>query len=243
MVNQNGNALFLILIAVALFAALSYAVTQSSRQTGTQNKETLRLQAGELLQYGAQLQHAAQRMKLINGCKEGQLSFNADWDGDGQVRNDLSSDQANTTSPSDGRCRFFANNGGNVPFIKAHRFLEDDIGNVSYRLSGTASVLGIGSDDRSELLFLFRLVENEKNRKLCNAYNQILGLPADLEDGHDRHTIGYFSWGGSFNDGATVGGRQIGDGATELNGQPAGCFKVLHYGGGGYEFYYVILER
>lgn len=62
--SDSGNALFLILIAVALFAALSYAITQSGRGSGTVNRETSMILAGQVVQYVAGLRTAATRMVI-----------------------------------------------------------------------------------------------------------------------------------------------------------------------------------
>ena len=73
--DQKGNVLFLILIAVVLFAAISYAVTQSSRSGGSINKETALIQAAEIVQKANQIRVAIQRMKISNGCDETEIDF------------------------------------------------------------------------------------------------------------------------------------------------------------------------
>ena len=72
--NQKGNVLFLILIAVALFAALSYAVTQSSRTGGDASRETNILNAAQLTQYPVSIRTAVLRM-IIDGYQDTQIAF------------------------------------------------------------------------------------------------------------------------------------------------------------------------
>jgi hypothetical protein len=64
--SERGNALFLILIAVALFAALSYAITQSGRGAGNASNETNSVYAGQITQIGADLKVGVLRM-ILNG--------------------------------------------------------------------------------------------------------------------------------------------------------------------------------
>jgi len=64
--GERGNALFLILIAVALFAALSYAITQSGRGGGTVDKEQALITAAAIVEYPATLRTAVTRM-IITG--------------------------------------------------------------------------------------------------------------------------------------------------------------------------------
>ena len=62
--KEQGNALFLILIAVALFAALSYAVTQSGRSGGGVDKEKTTILAAELVQQAGAIRTRVQRIYL-----------------------------------------------------------------------------------------------------------------------------------------------------------------------------------
>lgn len=73
---ERGNVLFLILIAVALFAALSYAVTQSTRSgSGDATGETNLINSAQLAQYPAGVRTAIVRM-IISGTQVDQLVFN-----------------------------------------------------------------------------------------------------------------------------------------------------------------------
>ena len=78
MKDAKGNALFLILIAVALFAALSYAVTNSGRGGSGADKEKSRLAASEILQWFGIIDATMNRMKITGRFADENISFNYD---------------------------------------------------------------------------------------------------------------------------------------------------------------------
>jgi hypothetical protein len=97
--KQRGNALFLILIAVALFAALSYAVTRSGRSRSTIDRETAMLKASQITQYPATLDTAITRM-IITGTTADEIHFGQTGNGLDDEGNVFDSDGGGIT-PSD----------------------------------------------------------------------------------------------------------------------------------------------
>jgi hypothetical protein len=78
--SEKGNVLFLILIAVALFAALSYVVTQSTRSGtgGTENEKNI-LNSAQMTQYPTALRTSLIRMVLAGVAVEN-VKFDAPGD-------------------------------------------------------------------------------------------------------------------------------------------------------------------
>lgn len=110
--SQSGNVLFLILIAVVLFAALSYAVTSSTGSGG--NKDTSdeknKLYVAEITQYASAVRTAITLLTATSKCDDTELSFEAPpFDGS-------DADYVNPNSPSDFSCHIFHPNGGGVSF-------------------------------------------------------------------------------------------------------------------------------
>ncbi len=76
MSSQRGNVLFLILIAVALFAALSYAVTSSTRSgTGDTSAEANKLAAARILNFANNVGVAVNRIMLTNNVDIHQIIY------------------------------------------------------------------------------------------------------------------------------------------------------------------------
>jgi len=199
--KERGNVFFYILLAVALFAALSYAVSRNN--TGSTNifdEEQAKLAAQEIIEYGNTVANAVQKLRL-RGCSDTEISF----------ENDLSSiDYSNTGSPTDESCHIFKSNGGNIAYMsppEISQTYEDSEGiffqNLynQYRFTGNGAIENVGTD-AAELIMFNRMRESYPNAILiCDYINNIVGdqIPvfagktaACFEEGHGGSQVSYY---------------------------------------------------
>jgi hypothetical protein len=243
--KEKGNALFLILIAVALFAALSYVVTQSGRGGGSINREQAQIVASQLVQYAGALQQAIQRLILTGGCtigageglpSRGTVSFHSTQFIDPTLYD-------NNGAPADKSCHIFDAAGGGVVF-QAPPTLAQGTGGTEYIISGSLRVDGVGSDvqgDGQELTLIARIP-----RDICLTVNRLERITNPSGDapeatGMGAHTFppsDFNAMGDGFGNTSCVGcfGQ-----TQELLGKWTGCYKSST--DSNYYFYSVLYPR
>ena len=245
-----GNALFLILIAVALFGALSYAITQSGRGGGSIDREQRSLQAAQIVQYMASVQSAVMRLTMT-GCSDTQISF----------ENNVISGYNNTApdAVADGSCSVFSPNGGGLfyQFPDISAFDTSLSGQPNYgEITFTAidCVRGVGQEcqgsgtnaDFKDVMMIYPYVTFD----LCMEVNRNLDVPkysglppkvsADVHTGY-KFQGGYSTLAWTYNWGiGGVAGR-------EFDGVMTACIEGGAGGGtdqsGQYYIYSILLAR
>ncbi len=235
--NEHGNVLFLILIAVALFAALSYAVTQSSRSGGGDaGKETNLVNSAQITQYPSGIRTAIVRM-IIGGADINELEFNPPSAfstlhndklgvfhpvGGGATHTVPPPDIMSNTAPADTKEWFFN--------------AENQIVDV-----GTTSGSATPAYGTADLIAFLPGV----SASVCSKLNESLGLPTTppaatgvLYKRNMDSTNQYICGGPTA---PTCNGGTIGNatGTHILNGKPFGCFTQDSLN----IYYHVLVER
>ena len=220
-----GNALFLILIAVALFAALSYAVTNSGRGGGGIDREQAALQASELEQNISQIRTAIQRLQLMNGCSNTDISLHYDSDENGSL--DEYDAYYNLNSVGNTACYVFHPDGGGLTFPNI-KFADGGI-----RFNGRNQIAGIGLDngdaDSSELVVFYQ----EIGLGVCEAINSKRDIPSPPPVS-DRWTSPLFA--GSYGSAYRIAGP-----SDEFSGKDVGCMNIN--GSNRYIVYASLIDR
>ena len=241
--HQSGNVLFLILIAVALFAALAYAVTSSTRNSGESvSKDKAKANAAAIVQYATSLRNAVTRIKISNGCSDTTLDFsNNIYRGN----NDIAANGANSNAPALKICHVFDPAGGAMsPVVPAADALDLTNASISvptalkfgHIIFSVLQVKGIGTDDIAGTTSAndLAIVQNYLNRNTCIAINDLLGIP---NPGGAPPTFSGTGSSGTYSNGSFAG-TGILDNAS-INGQPAFCRLT----GTAYQYVHVMIER
>lgn len=242
--NQRGNVLFLILIAVALFAALSYAVTQSSRSGGDTGRETNILNSAQITQYPNQIRTAILR-QVIDGTDPLSIVFNAPED-----FGDLPANRFGAFHPEGGGAVFqiasgdFMADGNTGPWYYNYEFELNNIGLSSSTLTGAP-----GNEIIAFLPGLSLAVCQRLNVE-AGVRPAITDAPPILNADRSASTTGGYRVNYVDTNGAVAGGvpaEPTGDVTLEtapagaLNGHTFGCFQnptTVEF-----VYYHVISER
>lgn len=173
--NQSGNVLFLILIAVGLFATLSYAVTSSSRGGGKNaSEETDRTQAAALLQWFTAVDTAVMRMRA-SGIPNENISFiyNAK-----QQNGNASLDYMDNTRCTSDACRIFnpGDGGVNLPNFVTYGVASPSGASATNLASGYAAIVTMQWPDAGTTANDIVILMYFMQPRICSAMNTLMGV-------------------------------------------------------------------
>lgn len=211
---ERGNAFFIILLGVVLFAALMFTFSRSGRQGGENiSKKTIDLAVVDVIEYAQKLERAAGRVMLGGRFSESQISF------------DNGTDYANANCTAD-QCKVFHPSGGGASW----RAPPPDISGSNWIINGKNRIPDIGDDAAADLTILLPGLSLE----VCRKINDKLGVtnPSGAPP-VDADGINTDLFDGAFANSAVIGA------AANLSRTHAACFK----NGADYVFYSVLYER
>lgn len=230
---EKGNVLFIILIAVALFGALSYAVTQGMRGGGSDiSKDQAGLYADEILDYAKSVEIAVQRM-MARGVSENDLCFDIDQYPGGNA-------SFEHASCADTKNRVYHPNGGGIYYksINVKALDSANSANSTYALPYIQSgyqMVGIGNESLPELLLQINFITKD----VCMAINRSVGVSNDDGDVFEEdNTAASIAFVGNF--AAAPVADTLNDDGVGYEGKPVYCRKSSS---GTYQFVKVLIAR
>ncbi len=237
MKNENGNALWFILLAVALFGILAAVISRNNSavdQTGDIEKD--RIKASEFLRYGKSVEQAVQKMMLNNGTSENDLDF---------LSIDADHDNINCTTND---CDVFHVEGGGIAYRTPAELLKDSAHTQDWHVSTSNRVYQSGCDTADRSCTELLLIAKDIPKSICLQINRLQEITNPNGDAPRQDEI---VKGNAFNGTFTntglnsdfIGGTNATSEAPQTKGKSAAC--VYEFGGSppGYVFYQTLLER
>ena len=231
--SEQGSILVVILVAVILFAALSYTVANMMR-TGNADKiseEKASLYADEILAYAQQMRRAIHDMKISNGCEDEDISFENTTVA-GYDHSPVATDE----------CKVFHPSGGGLSYIAPAEQLLASLGSTPVFYGEHYFTGGVNAEDLGtaahDLIYYLPYI----SRVICIQLNEKAGID---NPGGEPPVEGSHGWTTSnlkFVGNYTAGGVQL-----ERSGTMSGCFEGNSAGStppeDTYHFYQILIAR
>ena len=219
--TSRGNVLFLILIAVALFAALSYAVTQSTRGGGSDaNKESASTEVARFLQYSSMMSNFILRAQVSDNVPDYGFSQQRYGVGTATVCNGylkctiFNGQNAYNESGNPQQAHGLYTYKANPKFLKQVQSIPE------YQITlFTARVANLGMADKAELILGLIHVSDD----FCKEMNKQAGLGEIIP--HEEYDFTDYSTSTQNFPEPAVSAGDIGDQVTELAGKPLFCVE------------------
>ncbi|MFA5592868.1 MAG: hypothetical protein WC989_06115 [Micavibrio sp.] len=234
--SEGGGVLVWILIAVALFAALSYTMVReggTGAATRTMSDAQARLAAAEIIAYGDAVKQAIQKMR-ISGAGDTEPDFQTPVFIN-SAGNSMNKPNPHCTAAS---CRVFDPSGGGVQAaaVSANAVIELEVAEPTPQAGHWAAhqfkVEGVGTEEL-ELLFS----AHEIRKEVCMKINDLLGVqnPSGAPPVDNVSGIG---WNGQY-----VSSAILGDEEPALHGKRAMCFQRITSGVPWFQYSVVLIAR
>jgi hypothetical protein len=224
--SQSGSSLLIILVAVSLFAALSYVISQQRDSGKSLSNERVRLLASDVIDMGNKLADAVAQIRLRQNPST-KISF----------ENTVIAGYANAACTTDA-CKVFAYDGGGKSWETASQEVNSA---KDWGFSGDLAIKNIGSDEADLVAILPNMTLD-----ICNRINILIGLYAT----GGAPTIIVSATANKFT--GTFAGVPVSITGTDIDGEKSACIEITTQSGTAfvgtpyttnYVFYQVLEER
>lgn len=228
--SQRGSSFFLILLGIAIFAALSFAVLQGGRVSQSSlSGDQARLAAQDIIQYADTVAKAVQTLRL-RGCSDTQISFAGHPNG-----------ATNPSAPTDESCHVFSLSGGkvNAKIADSNYYNTGNNWSGQWRFTGDDDLIGIGTNgcsDNSCAELIMTLYDVKQD--ICAAIEKIAAENTTIPTENDAML--WNSFAGTYNATPEIVGDDTG--GVPMRGRGSGCF-FEDGGANAYVYYQVLIAR
>ncbi len=231
--NNSGNALWIILMAIAMLAFLTGIIARSSSSVNQSGSvEQARIKATSLLRFSQSVNTAVQQM-MMNGMSENDLDFLA------------ISGAHNNTNCTATNCEVFHTDGGGIAYQTPAQLMNDTSHTDIWHVSTENLVYQFGCDTADNGCTELLLLAPNIPLNICLQINKIQNITNPSNDAPRMLDILEGSaFTGAYSatvNASSIGGTDVTDEAPQVKGKGAGC--VYDVTDDIYYFYQILIPR